>query len=85
MEKMEKESKEIMNDFNHHHIRSSWNPTRLLMRGPLTDKKIEKYAKRGWYSEEFREARRGLMQRKALKRDGAFFIRSDGSKVYSPK
>lgn len=56
------------------------------MRGPLSDRKIEQYRKRGWYAEDFREARRDLMARKKakqLKRDGSFLI-MDGRMVYSP-
>jgi hypothetical protein len=68
-------------------IRSSWNTVRMLMRGPLTDRKIEQYEKRGYYSAEFREARREMWQRqqaKRMRRDGNFLLREDGSRIYAP-
>lgn len=72
-------------------IRSTWNESHLLMRGKLTDRKIEQYAKQGYYSDQFREARHELWMRKAAKRtekqarrDGNFLLYPDGSKVYSP-
>jgi hypothetical protein len=73
-------------------MRSSWNETRMLLRGPLTDKQIEKYEKKGWYSPEFKEARRELMAQKTsrhnernARRDGNFLLFKDGSKIYSPQ
>jgi hypothetical protein len=63
-------------------LRSSWNPDHMLVLGPLTDRKIEKYAQRGWYSAEFRQARRERWQRKG-KRDGNF-VERDGRMIYSP-
>lgn len=56
------------------------------MRGKLTDKQIDRYAKQGWYDAAFREARREMMQRKQVKRqrrDGNFLI-VDGRSIYSP-
>jgi len=50
--------------------------------GPLTDKKIDKYREQGWYSEEFRQARRERMQGKS-KRSGSF-VERDGRLIYSP-
>lgn len=50
--------------------------------GPLTDKKIEKYAEQGWYSSEFREARLARMNKKS-KRSGNF-VERDGRLIYSP-
>jgi len=61
----------------------------MMVRRPLTDKKIASYESRGFYSPEFREARRELMARKAAKaakyqqRQGNF-IKIDGRLVYSP-
>lgn len=62
-----------------------------IVKGPLTDKKIDSYAERGWYSQSFQEARRELWQKQATKRaerqarrDGNFLIHKDGRKVYSP-
>jgi len=69
------------------HIRTSWNPTRLLIRGKLTDKAIEKYRAKGWYSQEFKDARRELMLKKQSKRanrDGSYLIADDGRMIYSP-
>lgn len=73
-------------------IRSSWNVTQMLIRGPLTDKKIEQYREAGWYSAEFREARREMMERKRVKREqhearreGNFLVFKDGRQVYSPQ
>lgn len=68
------------------HIRSGWNISAMLRRGPLTDRKIAFYEKRGYYSTEFRDARRELMQRKQAKREqreGGFVIR-EGRMIYSP-
>lgn len=72
-------------------IKSGWNPSRMLMRGPLTDKKIEAYRKQGWYTGAFREARKEMMDRKAAKRrayqerrDGNFIVGSDGRLIFSP-
>jgi len=67
-------------------MRTSWNETRLLMRGPLTDRKITQYAKAGYYSDAFREARREMWQRKAAKqarREGNFLV-SEGRLIFSP-
>lgn len=78
-----------MNDqfFDHRQpIRSGWREDHLLLRGPLTDKKIERYRRRGRYSPEFARARRDLIARKkakAQKRDGNFIVR-DGRMIYSP-
>ncbi len=69
-------------------IRSTWNEARLLMRGRLTDKLISKYQRKGYYSHEFKEARRELMAKKKARRDavrsGNFLTTSDGRLVYSP-
>lgn len=63
-------------------IRSRWvaNP-----RGkPLTDRRIEFYKKRGFYSAELRQARKELQDRKRMKRLGNFITAADGRQVYSP-
>lgn len=64
-------------------LRSSWRPERLIVRGPLTDAMIEKYRQRGYYSAEFKRARREHMAKKAAKRNGNF-VEVDGRPVYSP-
>lgn len=58
----------------------------------LTDRDIAKYERQGYYTSEFKEARRELMERKAVKRkaretrrEGNFLVFSDGHKVYSPQ
>jgi hypothetical protein len=57
----------------------------MLMLGPLTDRRIEYYRERGWYSEELRRARRERMARKGPRREGSWLIMEDGREVYSPK
>jgi len=56
--------------------------------GPLTDKKIARYERAGFYSVEFRTARKELWERRAAKRqskrDGNWLLFADGRKVYSP-
>lgn len=59
----------------------------MLIRGPLTDRKIEQYRKQGWYSDGFREARRELMKKKNAKkstREGPFIKSEDGRMIYNP-
>ncbi len=63
-------------------IGASWNTQALARRGYLTDKKIAEYQKKGFYSAEYRSARKKLMEQKA-KRKGNF-VERDGSLVYSP-
>lgn len=67
-------------------IKSSWNAEKLLMRGPLTDRKIEEYQQRGYYSPEYRQARRELMERKKASQEKRIgnFLMVDGRMVYSP-
>jgi hypothetical protein len=68
-------------------IRSTWIGEKLLIKGPLTDKKIEEYRERGWYSVEFREARRALLAKRAARREGkrtGNFIEVGGRLIYSP-
>ena len=67
-------------------IKSSWNESRLVMRGPLTDKKIEQYKKQGWYSAELKRKRRELIEQKnAMRREGNWLVTNDGRSVYSPR
>ncbi len=71
----------------HSSVRSSWRPEGMLRRGLLTDKKIEKYRKQGWYSPELKQARRELNERKRMKserREGNFIV-SDGKLIFSPR
>ena len=78
----------FMNEFDYPGppLRSSWNATRMLIRGRLTDKKIEQYRKQGWYSEAFREARREFMAKKSagkINRTGSFVVSGDRM-IYNP-
>jgi hypothetical protein len=67
-------------------VRSSWNESALLMKGPLTDRKIEAYASKGWYSDGYRKSRREFQAKRREKqqlKDGNFF--KDGDRmIYSP-
>lgn len=66
-------------------IRSSWNAERLAQRGYLTDKIIERRIKEGWYSDEFRKARREMMAAAAAaKRRKGNFEEVDGRLIYRP-
>ena len=66
-----------------------WHEQAMLRRGLLTDRKINAYQARGWYSQEFKEARLELMTKKASKkaaflaRQGNFDLR-DGRLIYNP-
>ncbi len=74
-------------DFNENRVPSGWNEAKLMRRAPLTDRKIAEYEKRGYYSQEYRQARRDLQQRKEAKRmqrQGNFDISSDGRLIYRP-
>lgn len=72
-------------------IKPSWNTTRMLVRGPLTDRKIEQYRKQGWYSAEFRAQRATILARKKhqfrnieCNRDGNWIIDTEGRMIFSP-
>jgi len=81
------ESKELFLFDNRHRISGSWNPNRFLIGGKLTDKAISNYQERGWYTSEFKEARRELMEKKRIKREGkrtGSFIEKKGRLIYSP-
>lgn len=69
-------------------IRSAWKPQQLIRRGPLTDRKLAKYEKLGWFSPEFKKARKEAMDKKSFKKEmnracGPFFER-EGRLIYSP-
>lgn len=70
-----------------HYTAGSWKPERLMVGSILTDKKIAKYQKLGFYSQEYRDARRDQMIKKGLirpsKREGSF-LEHDGRMIYSP-
>lgn len=56
-----------------------------IVKGLLTDRKIEAYQKRGWYSSEFKEERRKFQEKKrAFKRAGNWLESDDGRSIYSP-
>lgn len=60
----------------------------MILKGPLTDRAIEKYKKQGYYSKEMRDARKELQARKAakrMKREGDFLVANDGRLIFSPK
>ena len=61
----------------------SQNLSRLAVGKKLTDKRIAHYEKLGWYSPEFRAARKALMDRNRV-RTGNFTAESDGRLVYNP-
>lgn len=68
-------------------IKSTWNEARLIMRKQLTDRKIKRYQKEGWYSAEFRQERKDRAEKKARKhrrKDGNFEITEDGRLIYKP-
>ncbi len=74
-------------DFNENRVPSGWNEAKLMRLAPLTDRKIDRYEKLGYYSPEYRAARRELQERKAAKRanrQGNFDIASDGRLIYRP-
>jgi hypothetical protein len=72
-------------------IRSAWNESLLILKGPLTDRAIAGYQRRGWYSREMKEARKARAAEKAARRqraqqrrEGNFLIGKAGQAVYSP-
>lgn len=71
-------------------IRSGWNESLMILKGPLTDRKIGQYQRQGFYSQEFRQARRDRQAKKAekrnrgLRREGSFLVGTDGRQIYSP-
>jgi len=72
--------------YQRNRVSSTWNESRLRLGSPLTDKRIAKYAREGWYSADFRLARRELWAKQAqkrAKREGNFDI-VDGRLIYRP-
>lgn len=68
-------------------IRSGWNESLMILKGPLTDRKIQKYQKEGWYSPEMKQKRRERQEKKAARRarrEGNFIVDKMGSAIYSP-
>lgn len=57
-----------------------------MVRGPLTDRKIEQYRKMGFYSNEWRTARKEFWKnRETRKRVHSNFVQAeDGRLIYSP-
>ncbi len=65
-------------------IRPGFNPAIVIRRGMLTDKKIARYAKAGWYSPDFQQARRERMAKKQRRREDGNFVQSQGRLIYCP-
>jgi len=68
------------------HIRSGWNVNALILRGRLTDKRISKYQKLGYYDPAFQQARRELWERRKAKRTRreGNFDNIDGRLIFRP-
>lgn len=69
--------------FNESRTRCGWNTAQMGCRTLLTDRQIVKYAKAGYYSAEFREARKKFNEKKQRKRQGNFTMEG-GRLIYSP-
>lgn len=67
-----------------HNKSVSQSYARAHVRGPLTDKKIAKYAKKGLYSAVVKQARKELAQKVQAARQGGFVEVSPGRMIYSP-
>jgi hypothetical protein len=72
-------------------INSSWNSSKLALRGMLTDRKIAKYKAAGFYTAEYREARKKAMAKKAFAYNAAKtferkgnFTEIAGRLIYTP-
>lgn len=75
-------------------VRSAWDTAKLVRRGVLTDKKIRAYAKAGYYSAEYKAARKKLMDKKTAQHNfynatqtftkRGNFIERDGRLIYAP-
>lgn len=61
----------------------SWNEARMIVRGKLTDKKVARYEKMGFYSLEYRKLRKERMEKKAKARTSNF-VENSGRLIYSP-
>jgi hypothetical protein len=73
-------------EFERGRLPSTWRSAGLVRRGLLTDRKISQYIKAGWYSAEFRKARKDFTARRnsaRLKRQGNFDI-IEGRLIYRP-
>lgn len=67
------------------HFPLGWKDERFLVGKPLTDHKINRYEKRGFYSEEFRQQRKDYQaKKKGRVRSGNFIKADDGRFIYSP-
>lgn len=64
------------------HFRSGWT-VNVFYKGQLTDKKIARYQRLGYYSAEFRAARKEYQDNKR-KRKGNFVQGEGGRLIYSP-
>ena len=64
-------------------IHCAFRPDQLIRKGKLTDKKIAKYEASGYYSDDFRQARKQLWQKKSQRR-GNFDLTDDGRMIYRP-
>lgn len=69
-------------------IRSGWKPERFIVRKLLTDKQIEKYRRMGFYSAEFKQARKELQDMRKRRRDerrrDGNFVRDGDRLIFSP-
>lgn len=72
--------------YNQTRTRCGWNTATMSRKGKLTDKTIQKYQEQGFYSAEYKAARRELAEKRSKKRvvrDGNFDI-VDGRMIYRP-
>lgn len=66
-------------------MKSTWRPLFGHMGKLLSDKKIDKYVKLGFYSDEFRAERKAYQAKKAARRRSGNFVQAeDGRFIYSP-
>lgn len=77
----------ISMDLDAHYKTQHWPANRIG--GLLTDRKIEHYRRNGFYSEDFRGARRDIWAKRKKKRDAyetrdGNFIKTDGRLIYNP-
>jgi len=63
-------------------VRGGWQVHNMSRRGYLTDKQIDYYASQGFYSEEFREARRRHHEKKRSRSGN--WVTQEGRLIYSP-
>ncbi len=57
---------------------------KAIMRGPLTDKRLDRYTKLGYYTPEARQARSEWRKKATIRRRGNCIEMEDGRLVYSP-